>query len=722
MAAHHAPSAEQRAVIRAVARGHNVISDAVAGSGKTTTVLSLAAALPSKYVFQVTYNSMLKLEVRTKAAQRGIGNLEIHSYHSAATTYYDRAAHADHVIERLLQADAAPRKDLPAVDVLVVDEAQDMTATYFQFLRKLLRDLAPQHVGAAAPIVVVLGDRYQGIYDFKEADTRYLTLADRLWGNGREFRQLPLCRTYRITDPIAWFVNDVMVGEPRMVSCKPGPPLEYWICDAWSVHTPLVAELTEMFRAGTAAPSDVFVLVGSVKIQNAPFRMLVNSLVALGVPVHVPVGDDARLDEEIIHGKVVFTTYHQSKGRERPIVIVYGFDQSFFAFTGMSVADQHACPNLLYVAVTRASRRVFLLHNETEATLAFLRKPLAEMMRSPHMRVRLHGKRTEQEILADTHITTHRAPRAAASRAATTTVLQPTDVVRFLTTETAAFIAAACECLFETRVAPAEEAQAAKIPQKVRGRRDLKEEVSDLNGLVIPAMWEARVRGGTFTILEFVREHADEQRSKILRRAIERLPAACEAPADFLYVANLYAAIRNKLYHRVAQLRSFDWLKPAAVAQCMATLERHLTPQITRHEVPLQHTFTSAEYGKIQLKGVIDAIDDDTLWELKCVGSLTLEHHAQLIVYAWMWKKKREATQGPRRFCLLNVRTGELRELRADDADRARLLDDVVTRILTNRFRDQARLSDEMFLRRAFGGAEGDGDGDQPLSTQAENP
>ena len=66
------PSDEQMNIINAIKEGYNVQVDAVAGSGKTTTVLSLAHYICEKNILQVTYNSELKLEVRQKQIKYAI--------------------------------------------------------------------------------------------------------------------------------------------------------------------------------------------------------------------------------------------------------------------------------------------------------------------------------------------------------------------------------------------------------------------------------------------------------------------------------------------------------------------------------------------------------------------------------------------------------------------------------------------------------------------------
>ena len=108
------PSEEQMAIINAIKDGNHVQVDAVAGSGKTTTVLSLAHYNSEKIIVQITYNSDLKTEVREKQKQYSkimrLDKLEIHNYHSFATTYYDKDAHNDIGLEAILDKNMEPKK------------------------------------------------------------------------------------------------------------------------------------------------------------------------------------------------------------------------------------------------------------------------------------------------------------------------------------------------------------------------------------------------------------------------------------------------------------------------------------------------------------------------------------------------------------------------------------------------------------------------------------
>ena len=50
-------SEEQQCILDTVKEGHNVMVDAVAGTGKTTLILSIAREMPDTKILQLTYNA-----------------------------------------------------------------------------------------------------------------------------------------------------------------------------------------------------------------------------------------------------------------------------------------------------------------------------------------------------------------------------------------------------------------------------------------------------------------------------------------------------------------------------------------------------------------------------------------------------------------------------------------------------------------------------------------
>ena len=49
-------------------------------------------------------------------------------------------------------------------------------------------------------------------------------------------RKLSINESFRITKPIAWFLNKVMLGEERIISNKDGPKIDLIIDDAYTSY------------------------------------------------------------------------------------------------------------------------------------------------------------------------------------------------------------------------------------------------------------------------------------------------------------------------------------------------------------------------------------------------------------------------------------------------------------------------------------------------------
>ena len=127
----HTMSDEQRKVVDYIRSGSNVVVDACAGSGKSTTILSVAKELNGKKIIQFTYNSMLRHEIKEKVRELKLKNIEVHTYHSFAVKHYSATAHTDTGIRQMLRETDGPKRPLELFDIVVLDEAQDMTTLYF---------------------------------------------------------------------------------------------------------------------------------------------------------------------------------------------------------------------------------------------------------------------------------------------------------------------------------------------------------------------------------------------------------------------------------------------------------------------------------------------------------------------------------------------------------------------------------------------------------------
>ena len=83
------PSEEQQIIIDEIRNGNNVIVDACAGSGKSTTILSCAIKIPYKTILQTTYNNQLRQEIKSKIEELRLKNIKVYTYHCIAVKYYN---------------------------------------------------------------------------------------------------------------------------------------------------------------------------------------------------------------------------------------------------------------------------------------------------------------------------------------------------------------------------------------------------------------------------------------------------------------------------------------------------------------------------------------------------------------------------------------------------------------------------------------------------------
>lgn len=684
------PSEEQALIVKHVVKGDNVVVEAVAGSGKTTTVMFIAEALGKGKVLQITYNKQLKFEVREKVVARKIKNLIINTYHSLAVRYYDENAHDDIKLKQVIINDIKPRY-VDQFNVLIIDEKQDMTPDYYHFIHKFIRDM--NFCGS----IVLLGDRYQGVYEFKNADSRFLTMGSQLYGSNK-FVSLSLQESFRVTSQIAWFVNNVMLGYNRIISHKKGKhPVYYYKRNIFSCHLEFGRILTEFMKKGYKA-DDIFVLAPSLK-NGSPVKKLENVLVELDIPVYFSKNDDDGMDEEVIKGKIVFTTFHQSKGRERKITVVYGFDESYFNFHAKD-KDRNQCPSELYVPPTRASEILIVVENDKENPLPFLKKTHNEMLTIPEIRanVKFSGNIRQNDI--------KNGGKTQSSSEHNVTVK---ELVSYLGQENLGRLNTLVNSISKITQKPRIETTV-DIPLTMESERGFTELVGDLNGIVIPAYYESKTCKSHVSALEnnlkYMYNTADEDTRIFIDNYLKKMKPHLKDNeyAHFLCNGNIYVSLNQKLRSNLKQVDKYNWLTKPIVNTCCKNLATNINENpVYEKKIGNSGTeqerffrFTSLIYGNINVRNSVDCYDDLTLWEFKCVTSISIEHILQLIVYAWIWENSMQEKYGDRTFNLLNIRTGEKINVKYE----TKIIDEIMEVLFENKFGSKPKITNQEFLEK----------------------
>jgi hypothetical protein len=700
----NAVSEEQQQVITHIHKGNNVIVDACAGSGKSTTVLSTALSQPHRQFLLITYNKSLRKEIQEKVRELQITNIVVHTYHSLAVAIYDPQAHVDKVMRLLVQANKSPNRLIHS-DVIVLDEVQDMTFLYFRLIVKYIRDVN-QHIQ-----LMILGDFMQGLYEFKGADIRFLTKASDIWRgfqllSSQTFQECSLKTSYRITNPMADFVNDILIGEKRLKACREVEPVVYIRRRIHELERFVVTTIRDLLQEDNAKPSDFFILGGSVKGANSVIRRIENALVDANIPCHVPMMENAEnMEEDVIKGKIVFSSFHTSKGRQRPYVFVVGFDHSYFKTVARGL-DPTKCPNTIYVATTRASKRLYVLESDewsSDRPFKFLKATHNELRTKSYIDFRgIPRSKFEDECeeKMDKQNECHK--------------VNPTDLTKFLSETVLEIVTPLLDRIFIKE----KEEDILLMPSTIQTRSGLIEDVSDLNGIAIPAMlydyiYSLYDNHETGILYRMIRENlANTKPNKHLFLKNQPLVTECENVGDYLYMANVLEACQEKLYFKLKQIQrdEYNWLTPELLKKCKSRMMKVLQKDIEEDDdVLMEEPIVSYEdeYENEQLNSTlnpffenhsfrfsarVDLLTSETLWELKCTSEITVEHLIQTVLYAWIWRTIHK--DGEKEIKIFNIRSGQVLRLEATDAQ----LTHIVVVLLKGKYEKEPPLPEGDFI------------------------
>ncbi len=759
------PSAEQQLILSSVLDGHNIKVSAVAGSGKTTTMLLICKALAdSKRVLALTYNARLKDEMRAKIDKLGLRNAEAHSYHAFFVRYYGAKCCTDNGIMDTINRDEKPRTSF-RFGCVIVDEVQDMTPLYFKAVKKLIKDMTNQvweikeptentfddlddetniaitnitgmkisnddddfdfTSTAGAPVssfvlrntatktipetndqehknqellkdqdknqepddqahkdqepisvqLCLFGDPSQNIYAFKYADDRFLTLGELVWHGFPRIRDtwdtLELSQSFRVTKQIANFVNRGCLGYNKIKSVKPGKRVKYLICNGFGRKpTSVILNLLKKYE-----PSDFFIMAPSIRAGKSPIKKLENNLVAAGYPCFVPTSEDEILRQDVISGKIVFSSIHQTKGLERKVVMLFNFDATYFKFFDRD-AEPSICPNTLYVGPTRAMDELILVHDRTKYPLPFLNMDYVY---------------SECDMYVENY-----DPKPIESP--DKSMFSVVDLTRHLTVETLGKLLTGVETRPAIGVSREdfELDSPINIPTIVPGTRG-EESVADVNGICLPAIYEFKTQTHV-SIVEYIKDQKGslpKNDQAAVERCLMRFSAGGRPElSDFLYMSNVYNSLRTGYRFKLSQIDKYDWMNPTEAEQALRVVKKY---------IPNNARFEQMIFGKLSVRdvdrhitGCIDAISarDGTVyvWEFKCVKELMPEHILQVLIYMWMLTRGREE-KIPLRFCLLNILTDTVIEIQKPPN-----LDDIIRALVMEKIKIRHRTTDDEFL------------------------
>jgi hypothetical protein len=461
-----------------------------------------------------------------------------------------------------------------------------------------------------------------------------------------------------------------------------------------------------------------------------------NFLVEKNIPCYVPMFETEKIDEKVIEGKVVFSTFHSVKGRERPYVFIMGFDQTYFDFYASNLSYD-VCPNTLYVGCTRATHKLFLLESDqytTDRPLQFLKLNHYQMREKSYIHFKgiprsvfyVQNKETLSTLSEPAKIEYHD--------------ITPTDLIKFVPEVVIEEISPLLDRIFITEKELKPENEIA-IPNMIKTSRGLYEDVSDLNGIAIPSIYYDHIQKvfdpdspniGANILLSIIHNTMEETKDyeySFLKEIIAMLPDDCTTPGEYLFLSNVFVATREKLYFKLKQIDDADytWLSDELISACMQRLDETIGTECQNGNPPLiEHSIINATMDneierinlilkpffpdhkkKFRFHARTDLITDECIWELKCTSTISIEHMLQVVIYQWIWLivnnpslgvaaiKKTKIVTKPLR--LFNIKTGEILRLNASFDE----LTTIVVALLRGKYADMPVKSDEDFIKDA---------------------
>ena len=669
-------SEEQLNIVKLlVDENKNVRVDAVAGSGKTTTCLHLAKYLQEKgtnngHVLVITYNRKLRLESKQRALKLDIFNIDFHTYHSSAGTFYGvkYGSSYDGNVNGIVEKNA-PIKHINKYHTIVLDECQDMTPLLYYYSKKLIKDLTDN---GNVLNVLIIGDSKQEIYSYMGSDFRFLTLSHILFE--REFVDCTLSTSYRLTKEIAKFVN-YNLGYNRIKTAKSdNDNIKVTLfCgkNQYGYTNEIISMLKLLFNEGYKE-DDIFILSDSVKTnpnkRDRPVINLANTISKrLNKPIYRPVSDDIEINSDEIKGKILVSSYHQSKGMERNIVIVYNYSHEYFKYGKSNSINSGnvnplQCPNEMYVALTRSLKYLFVIGD------IYYPPWISKYIPNNNDFVIFKGnnpsvtKFEQSEDFVPSELTTTQLTDHLSSSIMIECEKRLKDMFKHYKSDKKYHLIDICDNI--------------KIKHN---ENELTEGVSDLNGILIPTYYEYK-KSNKSTIFDYLYGNSEKELKFPVNNIKNLITMVIKYEKETSGYSNRNIQIDEKYR---------DWILHYQLNESSKRLGDFIDNYSKfDFEYP-----TSRLYCNTNIIGRIDGLSDNDIWEFKCVKNLTTQNKLQLIIYAWLLNNKKFKMG-----YLLNIKTGECLEINL--IEQFENITNIVNMILDEKFKLIKRLDDKTFIRK----------------------
>jgi hypothetical protein len=353
-------SDEQLKIVEEFSNNKNLIIDAVAGCGKTTTILSILLnnLTRKKRILVLTYNRALCDETCAKCAKKGINPGDIYTFHGFINRKYAGDCRDDSGLDNCIFENLIKQGE--TYDAIIIDEAQDLRPIFFDAVKKIIKHFKIKQI-------CLLGDWRQNIYKFRGADYRFLTLFDEL--NSKPYLKLKISKSFRITSEMATTVN-AYYGTEMILSDKVSGIKPILLTYYKNNGNLIIREIKRILGNDPqkwkktallfSSPGGFMAkIISNLLIKDKKNEEKLPNIYHQESDLDEIKGDKCRLN------KINIISIHGSKGLEFDYVFLFDFNETFYT------DDNWA--NLVYVGMTRAKKQLILIRDGRKPALKFLK-------------------------------------------------------------------------------------------------------------------------------------------------------------------------------------------------------------------------------------------------------------------------------------------------------------------------------------------------------------
>ena len=575
-------SVEQQKIVRKLKDGNNILVNAVPGSGKTTTIIEIVENIRVRTLC-MTFSKRLQIESE-KRLPTNIRNCKFLTIHGASFYYYGCSIEVldDHKrIARNIN-----------LELIILDESQDIGFMHYYLIKKLMSDNICQNCK-----FVILGDSKQTIFNsFQKvsSDSRFLTLADEIYHNSNDWISLPLSESFRLSQENCRFINRVVLNSDGDLirSNKQGYKPRFVITNGERRNQDIYSEILYYLRMGYEI-SDIFILCATI-VKFGQNTDLMDELSRRGFLIY-HTDEDNKYSEECSYGKMNFLTYHSSKGLENKVIIIVGFDSSYYYCFDKD--DRKKCPNLIYVAISRVKERLSLIRCVEHSHLPFINvskiETFAEIINKHNLAEPAMYSRYVRVKPRDITVT------ELLKKSRTSTIKEILNSVRIEE-----------QTPIDVKI---------EIPEKIlmRGTQTY-EYVADFSGIGIISYYEY-LKSGKMKIKPDILPE-DFTIENVLKYSIE------------------FSTKSSEIFYRQRQVLYTNWIDEEKINQCMDRLNFLDGNAVFEEEFCRE---VNCRGDKYLLTGICDYIDYENriIVEFKCKNMLADEDFVQVLLYAYLNKQ-----------------------------------------------------------------------------------